>query len=82
MPSIKIFWTRNGFHLDLKLQQRAAICYATAVLLANAWTCLGGNQTSLRFGCMPPAVKDYLLLGDEEDEEDMKISSLEENTLR
>lgn len=65
-------WTWNGFHLGLKLQQGAALCYAVAALLANAWTCLRGNQTSLRFGCMPPAVEDYLFLGDNKE---MEVSS-------
>lgn len=55
-------WTWNGFHLGLKLRQGAAVCYAVSVLLANIWTCMKGNQTSTRFGCMPPAVEEYLAL--------------------
>ena len=55
-------WTWNGFHLGLKLRQGAAVCYAVSVLLANIWTCIRGNQTSLRFACMPPAVEKYLAL--------------------
>lgn len=59
-------WTWNGFHLGLKLRQGAAIGYAVSVLLANVWTCLRGNQTSMRFSCMPPAVEEYLALPEEE----------------
>lgn len=33
-----------------------------SVLLANIWTCMRGNQTSARFGCMPCAVEEYLAL--------------------
>ncbi len=36
--------------------------YAVSVLLANIWTCLRGNQTSVRFRCAPPEVEDYLRL--------------------
>lgn len=31
-------------------------------LLANIWTCIWGNQTSLQFVCIPPAVEEYLAL--------------------
>ena len=55
-------WTWNGFHLGLKLGQGAAVCYAVSVLLANAWTCMRGNQTSTRFSCMPPDLENYLTL--------------------
>ena len=55
-------WTWNGFHLGLKLRQGAAIYYAVSAPLANAWTCLRANQTSQRFGCMPPPVEEYLAL--------------------
>lgn len=61
-------WTWNGFHLGLKLRQGAAICYAVSVLLANAWTCMRGNQTSMRFECMSPGVEEYLSLLDEDEE--------------
>ena len=55
-------WTWNGFHLDLKLCQGAAICYVVSVLLANIWTYLQGKQTSQRFCCAPSAVEEYLAL--------------------
>lgn len=55
-------WTWNGFHLGLKLCQDAAICYAVSVFLANIWTCIRGNQTSLQFACMPSAIEEYLAL--------------------
>lgn len=74
-------WTWNGFHLGLKLQQGAAVCYALAVLLANAWTCMRGNQTSLRFRCMPPVLENYLFL-QENDDEDMELRSSDENEER
>ena len=63
-------WTWNGFHLGLKLRQGAAVGYAVSVLLANVWTCLRGNQTSMRFSCMPPAVEEYLALPEEEIDSD------------
>ena len=53
-------WAWNGFHLGLKICQGAAICYTVSVLLSNIWTCIQGNQTSLRFACAPPALEDYL----------------------
>lgn len=56
------FWTWNNFHLGLKFYQKAAIYYAISAFLANAWTCLQGNQTSQRFGCMPPLIEKYLAL--------------------
>ena len=59
-------WTWNGFHLGLKLSQGAAVCYAVSVLLANMWTCLRGNQTSIRFNCAPPEIENYLSLPEEE----------------
>lgn len=62
-------WTWNAFHLGLKISQGAAITYAVSVLLANIWTCLRGNQTSLRFACSPPALEDYLQVLAEEEEE-------------
>lgn len=69
-------WTWNGFHLGLKLGQRAAVCYAVAVLLANIWTCIRGNQTSVRFACAPPALEDYLeLLADIHLESDGELNS-------
>lgn len=60
-------WTWNGFHLNLKVRQGAAIGYAVSVLLANIWTCLRGNQTSLCFACPPPDVEDYLRLPQEDE---------------
>lgn len=60
-------WTWNSFHLGLRLQQGAVISYAVSVLLANAWTCMRGNQTSQRFGCMPPALEDYLSIPEDID---------------
>lgn len=73
-------WTWNGFHLGLKLCQGAAVCYAVSVLLANIWTCMRGNQTSLRFSCMPPALEEYLSLanGESEGETDNKIDGEDE----
>ena len=64
-------WTWNGFPLGLKLRQGAAVCYAVSVLLTNAWTCLRGNQTSKRFDCMPPELKDYLALPMEDSDDSM-----------
>ena len=55
-------WTWNGFHLGLKICQRAAIGYAVSILLSNIWTCMRGNQTSYRFACAPPAVEEYFVL--------------------
>lgn len=60
-------WTWNGFHLGLKLGQGAVVCYAVFVLLANAWTCMRGNQTSTQFSCMPLKLDNYLTLPLEED---------------
>lgn len=59
-------WIWNGFHLRLKLPQGAAVRYVVSVLLTNVWTYLPGNQTSIRFLCMPPAVEKYLALPKEE----------------
>ena len=61
-------WTWNGFHLVLKVHQGAAVCYAIAVLLASFWTCMRGNQTSLRFSCALPLLEDYLQLPEAEDD--------------
>ena len=58
----QILWTWNGFHLQLKVRQGAAVGYAVSVLLANIWTCLQNNQTSLRFNYAPPEVEEYLQL--------------------
>lgn len=55
-------WTWKDFHLQLKVWQGAAIGYIVSVLLANIWTCLQGNQTSLWFSCTPPKVEEYLWL--------------------
>lgn len=55
-------WAWNSFHLGLKLSQGAAACYAVSVLLANIWTCLRGNQTSIRFDYAPPEIENYLSL--------------------
>ena len=37
-----------------------------------------GNQTSLRFGCMPLLVEDYLFLQDENDDEDKDMEQDED----
>lgn len=34
--------------------------YAVVVFLANIWTCIRGNQISLRFACVLSALEDYL----------------------
>lgn len=68
-------WIWNGFHLGLKLWQGAAICYVVSVLLANAWTCMRENQTSICFQCMPPAVDEYLSLPGEHGELESDSSS-------
>lgn len=47
-------WTWNGFHLGLRICQGAAICYTVSVLLSNIWTCIQGNQTSLRLHALRP----------------------------
>lgn len=52
----------NGFHLGLKLPQEVAVGYAVLVLLANVWKYLSGNQTSMRFLCIPTALEEYLAL--------------------
>ena len=60
-----------------------------SVLLSNIWTCLRGNQTSLRFACSPPVLEDYLQLpedegdeGEEEEEEEEEESSSESDRPR
>lgn len=63
-------WTWNGFHLNLKIRQGAAVEYTVSVLLSNIWTCLRGNQTSFRFRCALPEVEEYLQLYEEEDSAD------------
>lgn len=63
-------WTWNGFHLNLKIRQGAAVEYAVSVLLSNIWTCLRGNLTSFRFRCALPEVEEYLQLYEEEDSAD------------
>lgn len=70
-------WIWNSFYLGLKLQQNAAVCYIIAVLLANAWMYIQGNQTNLCFRCMLSSIEDYLFL--QKDDEDTKLSSLDEN---
>ena len=62
-------WTYNGFHLSLKLRQGAAMAYAVAVLMANIWTCMRGNQTSRRLHCAPPNVEEYLSKYEEFDDD-------------
>lgn len=37
------------------------------MLLSNIWTCLRGNQTSIRFRCAPPEVEKYLQLDEDEE---------------
>lgn len=59
-------WTWNGFYLGLKLRQGVAVGYAVWVLLTNVWTCLRGNQTSMRFQYMPSAVEEYFAWPEEE----------------
>lgn len=51
--------------------------YAILVLLANVWTCLQGNQTSMRFECIPPTVKEYLALPPKEDDNSSKEEMME-----
>lgn len=55
-----------------------------SVLLWNIWTCLRGNQTSLRFACSPPVLEDYLQLpeDEEEEEEEEEASSSESDRPR
>lgn len=74
-------WTWNGFHLGLKLSQGTAVCYAVSVLLANIWTCIRGNQTSVRFACAPPALENYLelLAADHDLESDWDLESSDED---
>ena len=61
-PIHQNLWTWNGFHLQLKVRQGAAIGYAVSVVLGNIWTCLQGNQTGVRFRYAPPEVEKYLRL--------------------
>lgn len=56
------FWTWNGFYLELKFQQRAAVCYTVVVLLVNMWMCMHGNQISLQFRYILYILEDYLFL--------------------
>ena len=70
-------WTWNGFHLGLKLSQGAAVFYAISVLFTNAWTCMRGNQTSVRFGCMPPELEDYLWIAPADEENGSSDSDME-----
>lgn len=49
-------WTRT---MQLGLRP-VAIYYRVGVLLANCYTCLYGNQTSIYFGIQPPELEEYL----------------------
>lgn len=73
-------WAWNGYHLQLKVLQGAAIGYAVSVLLSNIWTCLRGNQTSYRFACAPPAVEAYLKNQEEGDTESTDAESSDVET--
>ena len=54
-------WMRNAFHHSLRsLSSPVAAYFVTAVLLANLYTCLRGNQISSRFGLVPPSLEEYL----------------------
>ena len=69
-------WTWNRFHLGLKLSQREVVCYPVSDFLANVWTCIVGNQTSVRFAFAQPALEDYLeQLADIHSESDRELES-------
>lgn len=74
-------WIWNGFYLDLELSQGVAVCYVVLVLLANIWTCIRSNQTSIRFAYAPLALETYLkLLADDHHlESDWELDWLNED---
>lgn len=54
------FWTRNGFYQELTkalFAGRGLLTYAVLILFAM-WTCLRGNQTSIRLDCALLEIKD------------------------
>ena len=54
-------WMKNAFHHSLRLGSSPVACYYTSsVLLANIYTCLRGNQISMRFGIGPPLLEEYM----------------------
>ena len=55
-------WTRNSFHLNLKLGQVAVVCYAVSVFLANTWACIRDNQISTKFSYISFDLENYLTL--------------------
>jgi hypothetical protein len=53
-------WLKNAFHHSLRsMSSPVAAYFMTAVLLANIYTCLRGNQISKRFDIEPPSLAEY-----------------------
>lgn len=56
-----MLWGFNGFKNDLKVGLSPIAAYfIVSVLLSNVHTCIYGNQTSIRFNCLPPSLEEYL----------------------
>jgi hypothetical protein len=51
-------WMKNAFHHSLRAGSSPVAAYfLTAVLFSNVYTCLRGNQISMRFGLGPPTFR-------------------------
>jgi AraC-like DNA-binding protein len=54
-------WMRNAFQHVCRIgSSPLAAYYTSAVLLANIYTCLRGNQISKKFGLRPPTLEEYM----------------------
>jgi hypothetical protein len=58
---IQAKWMKLGFHYAMRTGSSPVAAYfGAAVLLSNLYTCLRGNQISMKYGLQPPTIQEFM----------------------